>query len=165
MHRAKKNKKWLICLFLVLIFAIIAAFLQTESGSGDNVSSSSAVSQTGSANVSIEEGQSYSTKDEVAAYIHEFSKLPPNYITKEEAQTLGWDSSQGNLWEVTDKKSIGGDRFSNREGSLPKAYGRQYYECDINYNGGYRGAERLVYSDDGLVFYTSDHYETFSRLY
>ena len=69
----------------------------------------------------------------MAAYIHEFSELPPNYITKEEAQALGWDSSQGNLWEVADKKSIGGDRFSNREGSLPKAYGRQYYECDINY--------------------------------
>ena len=114
---------------------------------------------------SVTEGQSYSTKDEVAAYIHEFNELPPNYLTKDEAEALGWDNSEGNLWEVTDGMSIGGDFFGNREGLLPKKSGRTYYEADIDYDGGYRGAERIVYSDDGLIFYTEDHYESFEQLY
>ena len=115
--------------------------------------------------VQIKKEKSYSSKDEVAAYIHEFKVLPDNYINKTEAQKLGWDNSKGNLWKVTNQKSIGGDGFANREGILPKANGRKYYECDINYKGGYRGAERVVYSNDGLIFYTNDHYETFQQLY
>lgn len=78
---------------------------------------------------------------------------------------LGWDAQEGNLWEVTDRMSIGGNRFGNREKQLPEADGRQYYEADVNYQGGYRGAERLVYSNDGLIFYTKDHYESFEQLY
>ena len=113
----------------------------------------------------VTEGQSYSTKDEVAAYIHQFNELPPNYLTKDEAEELGWDNSEGNLWEVTDGMSIGGDYFGNREGLLPKQSGRTYYEADIDYDGGYRGAERIVYSNDGLIFYTDDHYESFEQLY
>lgn len=113
----------------------------------------------------VTQGQSYSTKDEVAAYIHQFNELPPNYLTKDEAEALGWDNSEGNLWEVTDGMSIGGDVFGNREGLLPKQAGRTYYEADIDYAGGYRGAERIVYSDDGLIFYTDDHYESFEQLY
>jgi len=120
---------------------------------------------TSSIEIKVEKGLSYSSKDEVAAYIYKFNELPPNYITKKEAQDLGWDNSKGNLWEVSDKKSIGGDRFYNREGLLPEIDNRQYYECDINYYGGYRGAERIVYSNDGLIFYTDDHYESFERLY
>ena len=113
----------------------------------------------------VMEGQAYSTKDELAAYIHQFNELPPNYLTKNEAEELGWDNSEGNLWEVTDGMSIGGDFFGNREGLLPKKSGRTYYEADINYDGGYRGAERIVYSNDGLIFYTDDHYESFEQLY
>ena len=113
----------------------------------------------------VQEGQSYSSRDEVAAYLNQFHKLPPNYISKQEAEKRGWDSSQGNLWAVADHMSIGGDRFGNREGLLPTACGRQYYECDINYNGGYRGAERIIYSNDGLIFYTNDHYKSFTQLY
>jgi ribonuclease T1 len=115
--------------------------------------------------VQVKKGQNYSTKDEVAAYIHEFKELPPNFITKKEAEKLGWDNSKGNLWNVTNKKSIGGDSFGNFEGLLPKASGRKYYECDINYNGGYRGAERIIYSNDGVIYYTNDHYKTFKKLY
>lgn len=113
----------------------------------------------------IEENKEYSSKEEVAAYINKYDKLPSNYITKKEAESLGWESSKGNLWDVADGKSIGGDRFGNREGLLPKKSGRQYYECDINYNGGYRGAERIIYSNDGLIYYTEDHYKTFDQLY
>ena len=124
-----------------------------------------ATKETASPKVIVYRGQSYSTRDEVAAYINQYHVLPPNYITKSEAQKLGWDSSKGNLWQVSSQKSIGGDRFGNLEGLLPKAAGRQYYECDINYQGGFRGAERIVYSTDGLIFYTADHYKTFRKLY
>lgn len=114
---------------------------------------------------SVVEGQAYSTKKDVAAYLNEFGELPPNYLTKKEAEALGWDNSEGNLWEVTDQMSIGGDRFGNYEELLPEAKGRVYYEADINYDGGFRGAERIVFSNDGLIFYTGDHYETFEQLY
>lgn len=124
-----------------------------------------AAGENAAAEVPVIKGQNFSTRDEVAAYIHQFRALPPNFITKTEAQKLGWDNAKGNLWKVTDHKSIGGDRFGNREGLLPTASGRQYYECDINYRGGYRGAERIVYSNDGLIFYTGDHYNSFTRLY
>lgn len=110
------------------------------------------------------EGESYNTREDVSLYIHLFGTLPPNYITKQEAQDVGWVASKGNLWEVTDRLIIGGDRFGNRERLLPEKSGRQYYECDVNYNGGFRGAERLVYSNDGLIFYTSDHYATFTEI-
>lgn len=108
---------------------------------------------------------SYTSKEDVALYLHLYGELPPNFITKSEAGDLGWQASKGNLWEVTEQKSIGGDRFGNREGLLPDKSDRQYYECDINYEGGYRGAERIVYSNDGLVYYTPDHYESFELLY
>lgn len=111
-----------------------------------------------------EEGE-YTSKDEVAEYIYLYGHLPPNYITKSEAQDLGWVASKGNLWKVAPGKSIGGDRFGNREGLLPTAKGRKYYECDIDFDGKYRNAKRIVFSNDGLVYYTEDHYETFERLY
>ena len=113
----------------------------------------------------VEENGIYTTTDLVAAYIHTYNKLPSNYITKKEAEALGWVSNKGNLWEVTDHKCIGGDTFGNYEGLLPKQKGRTWKECDVNYNGGYRGTERLLFSNDGLIYYTNDHYETFTKLY
>jgi len=112
----------------------------------------------------IETGE-YSKPQEVAEYIHLYRKLPANYITKQQAIARGWVSSQGNLWEVTERKSIGGDKFGNFEGGLPKAKGRQWYECDVNYQGGFRGGERILYSNDGLIYYSADHYKTFTRIY
>ena len=113
----------------------------------------------------IEEDGYYTGKEEVALYLHTYGKLPQNFITKKEASALGWQSNKANLWDVTDRKSIGGDKFGNREGRLPKAGNRQYYECDIDYDGEYRGAKRIVYSDDGLIYYTDDHYDSFTLLY
>lgn len=111
----------------------------------------------------IKEDGSYSSKEEVAAYIHSFGKLPKNYITKEEATALGWDSREGNLWELAPGKSIGGSRFGNYEKRLPKG---KYLECDIDYAGGHRNAKRIVFSADGRhVYYTEDHYESFETLY
>lgn len=106
----------------------------------------------------------YSSKEEVARYLFTFGELPSNYITKQAARDIGWVAEKGNLWEVTDKYSIGGDRFGNREKLLPEKSGRVYYECDIDYQGGRRGAKRIVFSNDGLVFYTDDHYESFEEI-
>ena len=111
--------------------------------------------------VQVEENGNYTSKEEVALYIHTYGKLPVNYITKKEAQDMGWDPSKGNLSDILPGMSIGGSAFGNYEGALPRANGRRYFECDIDYDGGYRGAKRLVYSNDGLVFYTEDHYNNF----
>lgn len=106
----------------------------------------------------------YTSKDDVARYLFTYGELPPNFITKQAARDLGWVAQEGNLWEVSDQLSIGGDRFGNREKLLPDKPGRIYYECDIDYQGGRRGAKRIVYSNDGLVFYTDDHYESFTQI-
>ena len=87
------------------------------------------------------------------------------YITKAEAYDLGWDSKKGNLWDVAPGMSIGGDYFGNYEGLLPESDDRDYYECDIDFDGTYRNEKRIVYSNDGLIYYTEDHYETFELLY
>lgn len=113
----------------------------------------------------INEDGIYSTPEDVSLYIHTYNKLPINFITKKKAMELGWESNKGNLWDVTDQMSIGGDTFGNREGNLPKKDGRKWFECDVNYDGGFRGAERIVYSNDSLIYYTDDHYETFIQLY
>lgn len=182
MFKIKKCDKMLGFLCIVLVFALLvgcqsydASLAPENSGTNvevsegepdrDRIQGGKMEGEPGMGNTRVEEDGIYSSKDEVAEYINEFSVLPPNYIIRNDAQKLGWVSSEGNLWEVTDQKSIGGDYFGNREGLLPDANGRKYYECDINYNGGYRGAERIVYSNDGLVFYTGDHYETFEQLY
>ena len=110
-----------------------------------------------------EEG-TYNSAEDVALYLACYGRLPDNYITKEEARELGWTG--GSVEQVAPGCAIGGDRFGNREGILPAAEGRSYYECDIDTIGrSSRGAKRLVFSDDGLIYYTEDHYESFSLLY
>ena len=109
------------------------------------------------------ESGSYTEVEDVAYYLHTYGHLPDNYLTKSEAEDAGWISYQGNLWDVAYGMSIGGDRYGNYDGRLPK--GERYYEADVNYDGGYRGGERIVYTDDGDIWYTSDHYESFERLY
>ncbi|MED1560293.1 ribonuclease domain-containing protein, partial [Bacillus paramycoides] len=98
--------------------------------------------------------------DEVAKYVKEHKKLPDNYITKDQAESLGWVKKKGNLHKVAPGKSMGGDIFANKEGLLPAAPGRNWYEADVNYISGYRGNDRILYSSDGLVYKTSDHYKT-----
>lgn len=114
--------------------------------------------------IPVEEDGAYDSKMEVAAYLYQFGHLPDNYLTKSEARDRGWVAEKGNLWKVTDRMSIGGDRFGNYEGLLPDQKGRQYYEADIDYRGGGRNAKRIVFSNDGLIFYTDDHYESFEQL-
>ncbi len=101
----------------------------------------------------------------IADYIFEHGELPDNFITKKEAQKLGWDSSRNYVSDVAPGKSIGGDRFGNYEGRLPDKKGRQWYEADCYYTKGKRNAHRILYSNDGRVFYTDDHYETFTEMF
>ncbi len=112
----------------------------------------------------INEDESYSSKEDVAEYIHVYGKLPKNFMTKKEARELGWEG--GSLEDFATGKCIGGDRFGNYEQLLPEEEGRVYYECDIDTLGAdSRGAKRIVFSNDGLIFYTEDHYESFEQLY
>lgn len=106
----------------------------------------------------------YTTKDDVALYLYTYGELPQNFITKKEAQSLGW--SGGSLEPYAPGCCIGGSYFGNYEGALPEAPGREYHECDIDTLGKKsRGAKRIVYSNDGLIYYTEDHYSTFELLY
>lgn len=102
---------------------------------------------------------------DIADYIFAHGTLPDNFMTKSEARQLGWDSRQNYVSDVAPGYSIGGDRFGNYEGLLPDASGRKWYEADANYTAGPRGAERILYSSDGLVYYTSDHYQTFTEMH
>jgi len=109
----------------------------------------------------IDEDGSYTTKEDVALYIHIYGKLPSNFITKKQAEKLGWNG--GSLEPYAPGKCIGGGYFGNYEGILPDG---NYKECDIDTLGKKkRGAKRLIYSDDGRIYYTDDHYESFTQLY
>ena len=115
--------------------------------------------ETINANLPVE-GEYYYDLINVVLYLEIYGELPPNYITKKEAQSLGWEG--GSVEKYKQGAAIGGDSFGNREGLLPKANGRSYTECDLDTGGGRsRGANRLVFSNDGLYFYTWDHYESF----
>lgn len=105
----------------------------------------------------------YYDVDHVVLYLDTYGHLPENYITKDEARALGWEGGSVEVYQ--EGAAIGGDRFGNREGLLPEQTGRSYTECDINTDGAdSRGAERLIFSNDGLYFYTSDHYASFTEL-
>ena len=112
----------------------------------------------------VQQGKDYDDKDRVALYLHLFGELPPHFITKKEAQKLGWTG--GEVEDFRPGAAIGGDYFGNYEGLLPKKRGRSYYECDIGTVGKRsRGAKRIIFSNDGLIYYTDDHYESFTLLY
>ena len=141
-----------LLLMLVLSLGLFTACAPSDSGVA------------GEAQTQIAEDGTYTSKEEVALYIHTYDKLPSNYITKDEAYDLGW-KSEGTLDEVAPGKSIGGDYYGNYEGVLPDEPGREYHECDIDYESGNRNGKRIVYSNDGNIYYTEDHYNSFEHLY
>lgn len=149
----KLTKKILaLLLTLVLSLGMFTACVPTDSASS------------GDSQPAIAEDGSYTSKDEVALYIHTYGHLPENYITKDEAYDLGW-KREGTLDEVAPGMSIGGDYYGNYEGVLPDEPGREYHECDIDYESGNRNGKRIVYSNDGNIYYTEDHYNSFEHLY
>ena len=183
-------KKCLVAVAILLIAFVLARWIRgaqpsttTETSGAYNASSQGAVASSdaqgaaassgnqgasanaGNQTIAVDENKEYTSKTEVAAYLHQFGHLPSNYITKNEAIKHGWGSNNVNLSDVLPGKSIGGTKFGNYEKKLPEKQGREYFECDIDYKKGSRGGKRLVYSNDGLIFYTEDHYETFEQLY
>ncbi len=148
-----------------LKFLILALFLSAALFFAWNYFTQTEVTQEPVVQETIEREGSYTSKEDVALYLFTYGELPSNFVTKDEAKKLGWEASKGNLQKVCKGCSIGGDRFGNREGLLPDKKGRKYYECDIDYHGGTRNEKRIIYSNDGLIYYTKDHYKTFELLY
>lgn len=160
-HSIKK----LLALFLSLILSFsLFSCTSKKTETNTNTKTNVTASDTKASKNEIKETDTPNDFQGVADYIHKFNKLPPNYITKKEADKLGWKPGD-DLSKYAKGKSIGGDYFGNAEGKLPKKSGRTWHECDINYNGGKRGADRILYSTDGLVYGTSDHYNTFKAYY
>ena len=109
----------------------------------------------------------YATRDGTNGadyWLYYKGKFPDYYITKQQAEALGWVSTEGNLAQVAPGKMIFGEPYQNRDGHLPSAPGREWYKADISYVSGFRGKDRLLYSNDGLIFVTCDHYETFYEI-
>lgn len=148
-------KKWLALLLILCMAFSFAACTDTGYEGSYYEESENAV---------LDINGSYTTKEDVALYLYTYGELPPNFITKSEARDLGWEG--GSLEPYAPGMCIGGDYFGNFEGILPEADGREYTECDINTMGAEsRGPERIVFSNDGLIYYTPDHYESFELLY
>ena len=152
-----------LLLTALLLLAVLSGCAQTEpSGSGSSPAKTTA--SAGQQGKTLNKNGSYTSKEDVALYLYTYGELPQNFITKKQAEQLGWQG--GSLEPYAPGKSIGGDYFGNYEGNLPKKKKRTYHECDIDTMGKRsRGAKRLVYSNDGLIYYTPDHYETFELLY
>lgn len=171
----KRLAAWLLALVLALSLAgcggdtsTVAVFpsqdAQQQDTLPDDDSAVPALPDDESGVEAIDVDGSYTSKEEVALYIHTYGRLPGNFITKKEAQALGWPG--GSLEPYAPGKCIGGSRFGNYEGLLPEKDGRTYTECDIDTLGAEsRGAKRIVFSNDGLIYYTGDHYESFELLY
>lgn len=165
----KPNKHFLTRIFVTLtsISLVIAALLFCGCAHHEDPQIEKAIStsQQKPSQILVEENGWYTSKDDVALYIHEYGHLPSNFISKTKAKKAGWESSLGNLDEVCPGMSIGGGRYYNDDEALPESPGRTWKECDINYSGGFRNAERIVFSNDGLIYYTPDHYKTFYQLF
>lgn len=158
MNIRKALKRFIIILYCVLS---VMAF----SGCGPHYVPENPVNVTApETSGTLDEEGIYNSKEDVALYIHTYGHLPQNYITKKEARKLGWKS--GGLDSYAYGKCLGGDRFKNREGALPEKKGRTYYECDLDtLHKKERGKKRLIYSDDGLIYFTDTHYSEFELLY
>lgn len=155
------RKKWLRWLLMPLLLLVLVA-CETVATPDEMETTDAETAEVLEA--SVVEGEYYSTPQEVVDYLDLYGDLPPNYLTKEEARELGWVAKEGNLWDIAPDATIGGDYFGNFEELLPEADDRDYFEADVNYEGGHRNAERVVFSNDGLYFYTDDHYESFVEM-
>lgn len=155
----KNRLKKLLTLF-ILLTALLGAFISYRL---NNVENPVGPDTPNVVEVTVKEDGVYTSKEEVAAYLIAYHKLPENYITKTKAKKLGWDADSGNLTDVCKGCSIGGGPYQNLEGTLPED--ENYYECDIDYTTGYRNGKRLVYTKWGKIYYTDDHYETFVLIY
>lgn len=172
----KQNLK----LFLFFIIGLLSAFLamylfnnyKIEKKNQTEISQNSTVNQRNSESDFSRENPGKSStfsgnidelteERKVIDYVKVNKQLPDYYLTKSEARNQGWIASKGNLCDVLPGRAIGGDKFSNREKTLPK--GEQYFEADVNYNCGHRNADRIVFTKNGEVWLTHDHYKSFQK--
>ena len=151
----RKKSGWLTLIALLLTAVL---FLGSCSAAPTPAPAPAATSETTEETGPIIEPQ------RIADYLFVYGELPENFITKEEARSLGWNSRYNYVSDVAPGMSIGGDYFGNYEGKLPRVKGRKYYECDCWYTEGPRNEYRIIYSDDGHVWYTDDHYSTFTEM-
>lgn len=169
----QKKSPSIIIILLLIIIALLAyntfshkgkvsksEVTQNNSSVTKQTENKSDISETSSENQSIEE---LTKESVVVAYVKAHGQLPDYYITKREARAQGWNPAEGNLCEVLPGRAIGGDVFTNRERSLPTASGRIWYEADLNYDCGNRNSDRILFSNDGLVYVTHNHYKTFEQ--
>lgn len=158
----KRTAALIVLMLMMLTAVLMLASCDTEQG-GSEESGKTEQEEEQSGSGGIKKNGTYDQKDDVAEYLSIYKKLPKNYIKKEEAKRLGW--SGGSVERVAPGKAIGGDHFGNYEKKLPNKKGRSYYECDIDTLGKKnRGPKRIIYSDDGLIYYTGDHYDTFQKM-
>ena len=161
------KKKKLLGSVLAVIILLLASFFGLDVDipeAAEPVNPGEYVQEVAKDNLQLDPDGSYTTKEDVSLYLYTYGCLPSNFITKEEARELGWEG--GGLDDYAYGKCIGGDRFGNYEGLLPDESGRKWTECDIDtMHKDSRGAKRIVFSNDGLIYYTNDHYESFVLLY
>ena len=160
------NIKFLIIVALLLVIIFLLIFKNKDNTVNDRVSTIdySANTKNTSQNINTNKDVDELTSEEVVVgYLKKNGVLPDYYITKAEARKKGWVASEGNLCDVLPGKAIGGDVFTNREKKLPNKKSRKWYEADLNYDCGRRNADRVVFSSDGLIYVTKDHYNTFEE--
>lgn len=158
--KQKFSRKKIIQLILLVVLILGITYLQNKNDTEEVVAENTEQQVSAEESLTIEK---LTDEKRVVAYVKKHGKLPEYYMTKNEARQQGWEAVKGNLCEVLPGKAIGGDHFGNREALLPKKSGRKYFEADINYDCGRRGADRLIYSNDGLVFTSKDHYKSFQK--
>lgn len=154
------NKKLIIAAILAIIASYAGLRQQGQSSApATRQEQPSSRQQNSSSDIST-----LTQQQRVADYLHQHQRLPDYYLRKGDARRQGWDPAKGNLCDVLPGRAIGGDRFSNREGGLPEKNGRRWFEADVNYQCGRRGTDRMLYSSDGLIYVTRDHYRHFEQV-
>lgn len=170
-----KNRNKPVRLFVILLAAVLllssctASALETARSKKKNTAAPTATATAAPERTAAPDPNAtpgpMEAAQELADWLFEHGELPENFLRKKEAQALGWDSSYNYVSDVAPGMSIGGDYFGNYEQKLPVVQGRKYYEADCFYQGGKRNAYRIIYSNDGHVWYTGDHYNTFIELF
>lgn len=156
------NKKLIIAAILAIV-ATAAGLRHPSKPPADR--QQAAHTSTASATNSSSDISTLTQQQRVADYLHQHQRLPAYYLTKGEARKQGWEPSRDNLCQSLPGRAIGGDRFSNREKVLPEKQGRHWFEADVNYDCGRRGSDRMLYSSDGLIYVTKDHYRNVEQVY
>ena len=154
------NKKLLIA----VVLAVIASYAGLQPATEKTAPASSSHATTSSVTHAGSDIAELTRQQRVVSYLQQHQKLPSYYLHKNEAMRQGWEPAKGNLCQVLPGKAIGGDHFGNREGNLPVKAGRNWYEADVNYRCGRRGSERLLWSNDGLIYVSHDHYRHVERV-